>query len=113
MQAERRTCRSPDRTLSLSLFLSAERARRGAKALVVGTLDGRLVACAGGLDGAAVAAAASLRLRGLPVDERVGAGEPFMMTVLEGFEEPIVLAAVGGFDRPGAAEPHIARILAA
>ncbi len=79
---------------------------------MVGTLDGRLVACAGGLDGSAVAAAASLRLRGLPVDATVGEGESFMMTVLDGFDEPVVLAAVGGVDRPGLAEPHIARILA-
>ncbi|HTJ83142.1 MAG TPA: hypothetical protein VL400_15595 [Polyangiaceae bacterium] len=112
MQVERRVCRSVDPILSLSLFLSKERARRGAKALVVGTLDGRLVACAGGVDGSLVAAAAALRLHGLPDHAAFGAGDTFVMSVIDGEREPLVLAAVGGDDTPGMTEPHVTRILA-
>jgi len=112
MQQERRTCRSEDPILSLSLFLSKERARRGAKALVVGTLDGRLVACAGGVDGNTIAAAASLRLHGLPEHATYGAGDTFVMSVIDGDTEPLVLSAIGGEDMPGMTEPHVTRILA-
>ncbi len=111
---ERRTTRSDDPVTALSLFLVAERARRAAQVMTLGTLDGRLVASSGGPDPSRVAAAGSLKLRGLASPELLGdlGHLPFFVTVLHDKDEPLVLTCVGGSDRPGAAEPHVSRILA-
>ncbi len=111
---ERRSSRSADPVTALSLFLVAERARRMARVMTLGTLDGRLVASSGGPDPSRVAAAGSLKLRGLATPELLGdLGDlPFYVTVLHDRDEALVLTCVGGLDAAGAAEPHIERILA-
>jgi hypothetical protein len=114
MQQERRTSRSEDPTTALSLFLVAERGRRNAQVMTLGTLDGRLVASSGGPEPSRIAAAGSLKLRGLAAPELLGdlAGLPFYVTVVHDKGEPLLLTCVGGRDVPGAAEPHVGRILA-
>ncbi|NUO49535.1 MAG: hypothetical protein HOV80_11830 [Polyangiaceae bacterium] len=113
MQTDRRALRSSDTTTALSLFLVAERGRRGARVMTLGTLDGRLVASSGGPEPSRIAAAGSLKLRGIAAPELLGdlARFPFYVTVVHDKGEPLLLTCVGGEDRAGAAEPHVDRIL--
>ncbi len=114
MHTERRTTRSEDPTTALSLFLVAERARRGARALTLGTLDGTLVASSGGPEPSRVAAAGSLKLRGLATPELLGdlGGDRFVVTVVHDAEQPLLLTCVGGAGAPDGLERHVERIRA-
>lgn len=82
-------------------------------ALVLSTLDGHPVACAGTDTPDAIAAAAALKLAGLGSTEALGslANARFVLTVVHGKDGPFLLTQVGGADRPRAAEPHLERIL--
>jgi hypothetical protein len=109
MLIERRERRCSDPLTALSFFLEAERERRGARALVLGTLDGRALAGAGDADPWDVASSAALRIAGLGTS--APSDDAFVMTVVGGAADPLVLTAVGGVDTPGSVEHDIHRIL--
>jgi hypothetical protein len=107
---ERRRHRSKDPIQALSLYLLSERQRRGAAAIAVATLDGEPVAGVGSIEAGRVASAAWLKLKGLGTEDLIGAlaTAPFSIAVVPG--APLMLASVGGVDRPQA-DVDIARIL--
>jgi hypothetical protein len=118
---ERRHARSGNKFEALRLYLGSQAARRGAKAMAIGTLDGLLVAGAGAVEPALVTAVGSLHFRGRSIDrwrEEIAGCEPIDTVVVPigqaaDEREPYVVTTIGGArPRSGDLDADVTRILA-
>jgi hypothetical protein len=107
-QTERRQRRSSQTPEALGLLLGARAKSRGSQTLVVGTIDGLVIAAPGGTDGDLVAAFGACSERG----QALGDSPRLSTCALEYENTAMVLTAVGGPHlKPQELENDVKRVL--
>lgn len=111
MQNDRRQNRSTDPALALQLYLEAEAARVGARAMAVGTLDGLPIASCGAVDPLLLSVVGSVQAQGgspAAIDPQLG---DLRAVVVRLADAAVVLSCCGAVPCPNAAA-GVQRILA-